>query len=67
MADRARERLHVSKILPASSLAMQQRAHRMRPLAQHKRRTQMELIAGIVAATLCLMIATIIETVTSRD
>jgi hypothetical protein len=46
---------------------MQQRAHRMRPLARNTRRIQMELIAGIVAATLCLMIAKIIETVTSRD
>jgi hypothetical protein len=66
-AVRAREPLHVSKILPASCLALQQRAHTMRPLAQNTRRTQMELIAGIIVATLCLMIAKIIETVTSRD
>ena len=46
---------------------MQQRAHRMRPLARNMRRIQMELIAGIIVATLCLMIAKIIETVTSRD
>jgi hypothetical protein len=62
-----REPHHGSHILPVCSLALQQRAHRMRPLARNTRRIQMELIAGIIVATLCLMIAKIIETVTSRD
>jgi hypothetical protein len=39
----------------------------MRPLARNTRRIQMELIAGIIVATLCLMIAKFVETVTSRD